>query len=47
MFAKAAPMQPSRGVGRCARALTHAQRALALVLASALRSGRLSAAGRH
>ena len=44
-MAPAALMQPFRRVGRCARALTHDRRALARVLATALRSGRLSAAG--
>jgi hypothetical protein len=37
-------MQPFRRVGRCVRALTHDRSALVRVLATALRSGRLSAA---
>jgi hypothetical protein len=40
----AALMPPDRRVGRCARSLTHARSALALVLAAALRSDGLSAA---
>jgi hypothetical protein len=44
MLLEAALMQPTRCVARCARALTHDQCALALVLAGALRSSRLSAA---
>jgi hypothetical protein len=36
-------MQPVRGVGRSARTLTHVRSALACVLATALRPGRLSA----
>jgi hypothetical protein len=44
MFAGAALIRPIRRVGRCARALTHGRRALVLVLAAALRHGRLSAA---
>jgi hypothetical protein len=42
MLLEAALMQPTRCVARCARALTHDERAL--VLAGALRSSRLSAA---
>ena len=43
-MAVAALMHCARGVGRSARALTHIRSALAPVLATALRSQRLSAA---
>ncbi len=39
-------MRPLRGVGRCARALTHPGSARARVLATAVRPGRRSAGNR-
>jgi hypothetical protein len=44
MCAEAALMRPVRGVGRSAPSLTHVLRALASVLAAALRPDHLSAA---